>query len=414
LTRRHGSAPEFASCHRRESSAHSPVPEGLIDIGEAAPTATEWCESIMKIVPVEAIHTEGVVSVAPAAIPRVIPVARPAGHPSDAAKASPVIAKSKAAAESPSASSKSEEGDIRRCPDRIISRVVIYRAGPPRPVSSIDEPTPIVIRCPSPRLIGHPCPAVVWFPDPAAVTIRRPSRVCSRSPHLAIIRNFRPGSIGVQIFRACVVAVCMPPTLRACDHPVAIVVPCIPIIFARRGVGLIFRIVRSGDGDHLSLFNVGGTLRRRDFRGAIPHNHLRLCVGVHQDAVIALAGRMNRRVGRVNFGICLAALEDRIFCEALSYLHLNVCASQVGHGCGRIVRHAQNIRVIKLKLGAGFLARGHPVARHNGRIQGSGHPLAVVAALGRDIAVDKAQPRRARLVLRRLLGLRILLLCLFL
>ena len=412
LMRGDGLLSESVSGHRRESAAHPFVIEHLADIGKPMPAASKRRKSIVKIVYiidvgyVDVRHVDDAIAAAPSSIPRVEPITRSAGQPSNPA---PAAAKPEAESKSPAAPAKSEEGNVSRGPDRIVGWVCNDRARPPSPATSIDKPPAVVIRRPAPRLVGHPRPAVVRFPNPPAIAIGSPSRVRSWNPHGAIIGNLGPRPIGIQILRTGVITIGVPPAFGAGNRFVAIVVPGIPVVSARRRIGPILRIIRPGDRDHLSLVNPGVSLRRGDFRGAIPHDHLRLRIRVHQNAIVAFTHWVDGCVGRIDFGVGLAAFQNGIFGEPLPHLHFNICAAQIGDIDGGIVRHAQNIRVIELKFGAGFLARGYPVARHNGSVQRAGNPLAIVASLRRDIAVNVAQSRNARLYLDGLLllGLRV-------
>src|ERR1700730_16949913 len=82
----------------------------------------------MNVGDVDHVHT-----VDAAAVPREEAIARAAGQPANAAEAA---AESEPKANSQPSSAKAEEGDIRRCPDRVVSAVDRSRQptpGPPPP-----------------------------------------------------------------------------------------------------------------------------------------------------------------------------------------------------------------------------------------------------------------------------------------
>src|SRR5271165_5796896 len=338
----------------------------------------------------ELAHAYCVVPATPSAIPRVIPVSRSARQPANPAPA----AKSKPEAQAPAASSKTEKRDIRRRPDWVIPGISSNRTRPPHPATAINHPAAIVVRRPAPGLIGNPRPAVVRLIYPASLAIRRPVRIDVRgSPHRAVVGYLAPRSILVEVFAAGVVAVGMLPALRGDDPLVAVSVPGIPFVFARRGIGLVLRVFRAGNSDHLPLFHARAALRRGDFRRTIANDHLRFRVGIHEDAIIAFSQRMNGRIGSIDFGIRFDASQDGKGGEALPYLDLNTVAGQSGYVGGYIIGHAQNVGVVELEFRPGALSRGNSVPGLDRRVECHCYPFAVVAALLRNVAVDKAQPR---------------------
>src|SRR5712664_3618025 len=102
-------------------------------------------------------------------VPRIVAITGAAGQPANISKAA-----AKANSNAPSSTAKTEEGNVRRRPDRIVSAV--NRSRPPAPTPSINEPATVVVRRPAPRLIRNPGPAVVGFINPAAIAVRRPVR----------------------------------------------------------------------------------------------------------------------------------------------------------------------------------------------------------------------------------------------
>ncbi len=105
----------------------------------------------------------------------------------------------------PASPAKSEEGHVRRRPDRAIS--AINRSRPPAPVPAINEPAAIVIRRPAPGLVGNPGPAIVGLINPAAIAVRSPARSCGRKPDVAVIGDVAPLAVGVQVLAARIVRI---------------------------------------------------------------------------------------------------------------------------------------------------------------------------------------------------------------
>src|SRR5437879_808604 len=135
--------------------------------------------------------------IAKTAPPGMEEVARPCGQPTDGAESKPDP--------ETHAFAESEEGDVSRRPNRLISRV--NRTGPPSPRSAPEEPTAIVVGRPAPGLIGNPSPTPIRFPDPTAISIWSPAIVGLRNPNLAVVGNFSPGAISVEVAGAGVVVV---------------------------------------------------------------------------------------------------------------------------------------------------------------------------------------------------------------
>src|ERR1700723_3214256 len=126
--------------------------------------------SVMKIVAMVEAH--GAVAAAITSVPRVIPVPGTARQPADVTET-----KSEANADSEAnAASESEERNVRRRPDRIVSGIRRHRSRPPRPTRAIGQPAAIVIGSPAPRLIRKPCPTEKGLPHPATPTTKLPSR----------------------------------------------------------------------------------------------------------------------------------------------------------------------------------------------------------------------------------------------
>jgi hypothetical protein len=186
---------------------------------------------------------------------------------------------------------------------------------------------------------------------------------------------------------------------------VSLVVPAVPVVFVRRDGNLVLRVVRPRDDDQLAGFGPSASLGSRYFRGAFADHHLRFRVGIDEDAILAFSERMDRHVGRVNFRSRLAALQQRVGNESLPDLDLDLRACQIRDFRSRAARHAQDVRIVQLYLRSRIMARRDAVARDDRRVQRHGYPIAIVTALRRDIAVDIADSRCARLRLSRFWGL---------
>src|ERR1700722_14794770 len=137
--------------------------------------------SVVKFVAMVEAH--GAVAAAIASVPRVIPVSGTARQPPDVTETK---SESKADPEA-NAASESEERNVRRRPDRIVSGIRRHRSRPPRPTRAIGQPAAIVIGSPAPRLVRNPRPTEIGLPHPATRAIRRPPRSHVRNPHLPVI-----------------------------------------------------------------------------------------------------------------------------------------------------------------------------------------------------------------------------------
>jgi hypothetical protein len=191
-------AAEVVARHRVQSSAHASIRLRVTNVRELAATETgrEWPESAV----VEVVDAEGAEFAARTAPPRMAPIARSKREPAKRAETTEPIANSKAAAET-------EERNVGRSPDGVVTRIHRYRSWPPDPVTTINEPAAIVIRRPAPRLIGDPRPAVIWLVDPSPGTIRSPIRRGGRTPHGTVVGNLGPRAVVVEVFRTGVVVI---------------------------------------------------------------------------------------------------------------------------------------------------------------------------------------------------------------
>src|ERR1700674_892181 len=174
----------------------------------------------------------------------------------------------------------SEERNISRSPNRAIKRVSVGRTGPPGPPSVVHHPTTVVIRRPAPGIIRHPGPSPIRLIHPSPITIRRPVICHVWTPHLTVVRNFRPGAVIVEIFRSHVVIVSAPPRRRIANDVVAIGVPLIPVIPCRRFADLVLRLIaRALHGNKLALPHARPALRSRNVHFAFTDEHFSVIVG---------------------------------------------------------------------------------------------------------------------------------------
>src|SRR5580704_11747258 len=216
---------ELTALHRTDPVAHVFVGHRAIDVRESVRTFPQRIHAANVVMNVCNIHNVNAVD--SAAIPREKAIARPAGQPPNTSEAA---AESEAQSKSPASSAKSEEGNIRRRPDRVVS--AIDRSGPPAPVSAVNKPAPIVIRRPAPRLVRNPSPAIVGFIHPSAIAVWRPTGGFRWKPHAAVVGNIRPLPVAIQILRARIVGVRVLPALGALDGAVAVAIPPVPIVSA--------------------------------------------------------------------------------------------------------------------------------------------------------------------------------------
>src|SRR5450631_559327 len=149
-------------------------------------------------------------------IPGMETVTRSKGKPADRAPAAT------------EAETTAVERNISRRPYRAVVRISVGRTRPP-----------------GPRSVVH---------HPAAVVIRSPAGFHVWTPHLTVIRNFRPGAVAVEIFGSHVVVVSVSPRYRIADDVVAIGVPLVPVIPGRCFADLVLRLIAGTlHGDELAL-----------------------------------------------------------------------------------------------------------------------------------------------------------------
>src|SRR5215469_2581232 len=173
-------------------------------------------------------HVIGVVAAAPASPPGVKPITR-------SARQSTNMAEAKSEADAKSAASPAEEADVGWRPNRIVGGIGNHRARPPHPIAAPNEPAPVVIGRPAPRLTGNPRPTPIGLPNPGARTVGSPVRTLPGSPHRAIIGNFGPGTVLVEILCTGVIRVGMAPAAGVHNPAVAVLVPGVPRICQGRG-----------------------------------------------------------------------------------------------------------------------------------------------------------------------------------
>src|SRR5450755_1922341 len=99
------------------------------------------------------------------------------------------------------AAAETEERYISGRPDWTIERISISRTRPPAPAAICIHPAAIVIRSPAPRVRRNPGPTPIRLIHPTPIAIGSPVRRFVWTPHLTVLRNFRPGAVRIQIFR---------------------------------------------------------------------------------------------------------------------------------------------------------------------------------------------------------------------
>src|ERR1019366_9767265 len=221
------------------------------------------------------------------------------------------------------------------------------------------------------------------------------------------IGNFRPGSVVVEIFGSYVVVVGASARCRMADNVVAIGVPLVPVIPCRCFADLVLRLIaRALNGNELALGHSGAALWSRNFDFAFADQHFGVIVGGYQDSKAGLAAiGANGNVGRIDFRVRVAVLEDGVVRHAASKLNLDLRARE-GVDVGlRMLPEAKHVGIVKLKFGARLVAGRNAVPREHGSIERRRRPGAVIAALGRDIAMNQTDARHAVSFRRRAGGL---------
>src|SRR6185437_10360429 len=309
--RRHGA--DTGACARIVE--HAVGIRKTVVIAAAEPITEAIHIAIMKAIPIK-VATPEMVEVAESERPGAEPERTPPREEriKRAAREPPYVSKSETKTDP---ASKADERDVGRRPDRVIAGVNEEGARPPGPTAVVNKPTAVVIRRPSPWFVGNPGPAVIRFINPATIAVRRPVRSLLGNPHWAVIGDFGPDAVGVEVLRACVVAIRVAPAFGGFNVAVAIVVPGIPIVAPGSGGGFVFRIIRARNGDHLPFINMRASLRGRDIGRAAADNHLRLRIGIHQDAIVTGAVWMNGGIRRIDFRIRLTTFQDGVSDQAL-------------------------------------------------------------------------------------------------
>ena len=169
----------------------------------------------------DVVNVHHVEARAVSAPPGIEAIARTDGQPSHRAETD---------ADTEAAATKTKERHIRGRPDRTIVAIPVRLSRPPDPRILIHEPAAVVIRSPAPRFVGDPGPSPIRFPNPAAIAIRGPTTRGNGHPYIAVVRNGRPMSVRVEVFRSNVVAVGTRVTLRVVDGVVAIAGPAVKIV----------------------------------------------------------------------------------------------------------------------------------------------------------------------------------------
>lgn len=245
LLTRNGCATEFPARHPGNAAANAGISQNLSVVRISFTTAEQrrvTAISTIVVLDVGNVCEVELIETASPSVPREERVSRAAWQPAN-------VAETKPNGETCSGVTEAEEGDVGRGPDRIISRVIVYRSRPPAPVIVVEKPATVMVWRPAPRLVRHPGPTVVRFPDPTAVAIRRPIGRLIRLPNVAVTGNVNPLAVAVKALRAGVVPVGVMPALRVFNRAVTLGIPLIPCVFRRGGGDPVLRIVGAFDGD---------------------------------------------------------------------------------------------------------------------------------------------------------------------
>src|SRR6202165_3042100 len=314
-------------------------------------------------------------------IPRMETVTRSQGKPTDRA---PAATKAESTA-------ITEERNIGRRPDRAIKRVAVGRTRPPGPPSVIHHPATVVIRRPAPRIIRNPRPSPIRLIHPAPVAIRSPVIRHVWTPHLTVVRNFGPSTVIVQIFGAHVVVIGASPRCRIADNVVAIGVPLVPVIPCRRFADLVLRLIaRALHGNELALPHARPALWSRNFYFAFADEHFSVIVGSNQNSKTRFAAiGTNGNVGRIDFRVRIAVLQDGVVRHTVSKLNLDLRASESVDIGLRTLREAKHVGIVELKFSARPVAGRNAISRDDGSIERSRRPVAGIAALGRYVTMNQ-------------------------
>src|SRR5258708_3435291 len=290
---------------------------------------------------------------------------------------------------------KTDERNISRCPDRAIKRVRVNRTRPPGPRVVIHHPATVVIRRPAPGIVRNPGPSPIRLIHPAPVAIRRPVVRNVWTPDFTVIRNFRPCAMIVEIFGTYVIVIGAPPRCRIADDVVAIRIPLVPVIPCRRFADLILRLIASAlHGNELALPDARAALWSRNFYFAFADEHLSGIVsGNHNSEARFAAISANGNVGRIDFRVRIAILQDGVVRHPAPKLNLNLRVSKrIDIGLG-MLREAKHVGIVKLKFGARFVASRNSIPRDDGSIKRSCGQVASTATLCGDIAMNQTDAR---------------------
>src|ERR1700692_4612483 len=292
----------------------------------------------------------------------------------------------------PEATAESEERYISRRPEWTIEACAPYWSRPPGPRAAVHHPASVVIRRPAPRFVADPSPSVVRLPNPVAVTIRNPASRLIRNPDLTIVRLVLPPSVGIQIFRAGVVAIGVTPRLRTVNHVVAITVPAVPIVAIGSLRNLILGFLSaSANGRHLAFLQFGDTLWRGNLGFPFAYDNDRVSVRPYLDAeiYIFMCG-MHRDVGSIDLRLGFALIEDAVIGETLRQLNLDMVVSEICNIGFSVRSQAKNIGEVELHFSAPTCCCGNFIAIEHRLIQHGCGPIARISSLRGHIAVNHA------------------------
>src|SRR5712672_2019668 len=255
----------------------------------------EWRDSAEAVEAPKSIEANRSKTATVSTPPREEPVTRSGWQPAEAAPSAPSHTYVPTTPET-------KERHISRRPEWTIKPTAIHRSWPPSPRAAVHHPAPVVIWRPAPRLVANPSPAVVRLPYPVTVAIRNPAFGLIRNPDVSVVRFVFPTPIGVQVFRAGVIAIGVIPRLRGVNHVVAVAVPAIPIVPVRSFRDFVLCLLSASTHRcHLALLHFGNALRCGNLSLTLAHDNNSVAIGPHfySDNDI-LVSRMNSDIWRID------------------------------------------------------------------------------------------------------------------
>jgi hypothetical protein len=195
----------------------------------------------------------------------------------------------------------------------------------------------------------------------------------------------------VEILGSYVVVIGASPGYRIADHVVTIGVPLIKVIAGGRFANLVLRLIAGSlHGNELALRHARAALRSGNFYFASANQHFSVIVEGNQNSKAGFAAiGTNGHVGRIDFGVRIAILEDGVVRHSTSQLNLDLRAGELGDVDLRMFSQAKHVGVVELKFGARFVPGRNTVARDHGSIEHSRSPATGVATLRGDVTMNQ-------------------------